>query len=432
MPLLNALLAKIRRTIHSKDFFERSRTTETAFTRMRVLGFAQTICFILWCARTSVPSTMRAFLKEKLGCKRICTRQAFSKRRGLIKPSAFEELFQMSAELLAKAVCPSKEYLRILAIDGTRVNLPTHPELVKEFGIQKSTGAMPQALVSTLFDVENCFTLDVQVRPHDGNEREMAERHIERIQQLLGKQKCLLIYDRGYPSGKLLELMIDRGILFLMRCPKEFLKSLDKREPDAWYSHRFHSVKQALTFRAIRVPLPNGTEEIFCTNLSDDYSVSEITDLYIRRWQIETSYNFLKNREQLENLSGITYCAFMQQLYACLLMGNLCSAYCYDHSDYEAEAGTEPRIKLKLDHKDECQCERKCDRRINMATVLAAVRSILPRAFSFRCSHLKPLVKSIDVPCIKNILRYDKKGKNKPRLRRHPSAKFTQSQRAGF
>ena len=432
MPLFIALLAKIRRTIHSEDFFKRSRTIETAFTRMRVLGFAQTICYVLWCAKTSIPSTLRAFLKEKLGCKRICTRQAFSKRRKLIKAGAFEELFRMSAEFLAKAVRPSKEYLSILAIDGTRVNLPTHPELVKEFGIQESTGAMPQALVSTLYDVENRFALDVQVRPHDGNEREMAERHIERIQQLLGEHKYLLIYDRGYPSGKLLDLMIGGGILFLMRCPKEFLKSLDKREPDAWHVHRFHSVKQALTFRVIRVLLPDGTEEIFCTNLPDDYSVSEITDLYVQRWQIELNYDFLKNRVQLENLSGITYCAFMQQLYACLLMCNLCSAYYHDHLDYEAEAGTEPRIKLRLDRENECQCKRKCDRRINMATVLAAVRSILPRAFGFRCSHIKPLVKSIDVPCVKNILRYDKKGRNKPRLRRHPSAKFTQSQRAGF
>ena len=40
-------------------------------------------------------------------------------------------------------------------------------------------------------------------------------------------------------------------------------------------------------------------------------------------------------------------------------------------------------------------------------TVLAAIRSILPRALVFRYSRLKQLVKDIDVPRVKNVLRYD-------------------------
>ena len=432
MSLLNVLLSKLRSIIHSDEFFQRSRTSESAFSRKRILGFVPTLIYILWCAKTSLPSTLRAFLKDYIGGKQSCTRQAFSKRRKLIKPEAFKELFTVSAEFLAKNVRSSKEFLRILAVDGSRVNLPTHPELVQKFGIQKSTGNLPQALISTLYDVSNRIVLDVQVRPCNGNEREMAMCHVERVKQLLGSQPYLLIFDRGYPSGELLEMLADNHILFLMRCPSEFVKGLDSKESDAWFVHKFHSAKHALSFRVVRVTLPNGTEEILCTNLPDEYSASEMKDLYLDRWKIETNYNFLKNRVQLENLSGITYCAFMQQLYACLLMCNLCGAYYCDHSDFESEAGANPKIKLRLNREGKRQCEHKCDRKINMATVLAAIRSILPRALVFRHSRLIDLVDSIDISRVKNVLRYDKKGRNRPRLRIHPSLKFTQSQRPGF
>ena len=432
MSLLNALLSKLRSIIHSDAFFQRNRASESAFTRKRILGFVATLTFILWCAKTSLPSTLCAFLEDCLGGKHSCTRQAFSKRRKLIKPEAFEELFTMSAEFLAKNVRQSKEFLRILAVDGSRLNLPTHPELVQKFGIQKGTGNLPQALLSTLYDVGNRIVLDMQIRPHNGNEREMAMCHIKRIKQLLGSQPYLLIFDRGYPSGALLEMLIQNNVLFLMRCPNEFVKGLDIKASDAWYVHKFHSVKRTLSFRVIRVPLPDGTEEILCTNLPNEYSASEIAELYLYRWKIEINYNFLKNRVQLENLSGITYCAFMQQLYACLLMCNLCGAYYCDNSDFESEAGTAPRIKLRLNREGKHQCMHTYDRKINMAIVLAAIRSILPRALFFRHTRLKHLVETIDVSRVKNVLRYDKKGRNRPRLRLHPSLKFTQSQRAGF
>ena len=102
MSLLYDLLTKLRVIIHSDEFFQRSRASESAFSRKRILGFVPTLAYILWCAKTSLPSTLRAFLKDSLGSNQSCTRQAFSKRRKLIKPEAFEELFTMSAEFLAK------------------------------------------------------------------------------------------------------------------------------------------------------------------------------------------------------------------------------------------------------------------------------------------------------------------------------------------
>ena len=432
MSILSTLLSCLRSIIHSDDFFRRSRASDTAFTRKRILGFVDTLVYILWCTKTSLPSTLAGFLQGKLGHKQTCTKQAFSKSRRNIKPEALEELFRASVEHLVKATKPCKGYMRIFAIDGSRINLPTHPELKEAYGIQKGTGGLIQALISVMYDVEHKFILDVQVGRHDGNEREMAEEHIKCAKRLLGNAPYLILFDRGYPSAKLLEQWLGEHITFLMRCPSEFVKALPKGKPDTWVTHRFHSCPKPLTFRLIRVALPDGTEEILCTNLGDAYSTEEIVDLYTNRWKIETNYDFIKNRVQLENLSGITLCAFLQQLYACMLMDNICAAYYCDNSAYEADAGTMPGIRLRLRSHDNGEQGGKCDRRINMVTVLAAIRSILPRVLAFPHSRLKRYVETIAVPRLKNVLRYDKKGRGKPRKRRHPSLKFTQSQRTGL
>lgn len=418
MSLLQTLFRKLHDTIHSDEFFKSYRAKETAFTRNRILGFVPLVTFILWCAKTSLPSTLHAFLESMLGGKQSCTRQAFSKRRKLVKPEAFEELFKESAEYLVTAVRPAKDEMRILAIDGTKVNLPTHPELIEAFGIQKSTGDLPQALVSMLYDVDNRFALDVQIRPHNGSEREMALCHIKRAQELLGDEPYLMIYDRGYPSAELLHTMATSNIWYLMRCPTEFVRAMDGKLPDQWVTHKFRSLRQAITFRVVHQTLSNGNEEILCTNLPDVYNASVLVELYSKRWRIETGYDFLKNRVQLENLSGITLCAFMQHLYACLLMSNLCGAYYCDNRSNEVEADSDP--------------ERKCDRRLNMATILGAIRDILPRALVFSRSCISSLVKTLDIRRVKNIFRYDKKGRCKPRIPLHPSMKFTQSQRTVF
>ena len=50
------------------------------------------------------------------------------------------------------------------------------------------------------------------------------------------------------------------------------------------------------------------------------------------------------------------------------------------------------------------------DRKIYIAIVLVAIRSILPHALVFHHTCLKHLVETIDVSHSNNVLRYDKKG----------------------
>lgn len=55
----------------------------------------------------------------------------------------------------------------------------------------------------------------------------------------------------------------------------------------------------------IKIPLENESLEVLATNLSEiEFSTDEIKELYHMRWGIETAYETLKSRLQLENFTG--------------------------------------------------------------------------------------------------------------------------------
>ena len=55
----------------------------------------------------------------------------------------------------------------------------------------------------------------------------------------------------------------------------------------------------------VKILLENGNLEVLATNLSQtEFHTEEIKELYHMRWGIETAYETLKNRLQLENFTG--------------------------------------------------------------------------------------------------------------------------------
>ena len=58
-----------------------------------------------------------------------------------------------------------------------------------------------------------------------------------------------------------------------------------------------------ISLRMVKILLENGNLEVLATNLSQtEFHTEEIKELYHMRWGIETAYETLKNRLQLENL----------------------------------------------------------------------------------------------------------------------------------
>jgi len=89
--------------------------------------------------------------------------------------------------------------------------------------------------------------------------------------------------------------------------------------------------------------LDNGETEILLTNLNQkQLSIREAGELYFKRWGIETAYDTLKSKLQLENFSGKTVVSVYQNIYATVYLAGLAAA-CAEDADKQITAHDETK-----------------------------------------------------------------------------------------
>ena len=114
-----------------------------------------------------------------------------------------------------------------------------------------------------------------------------------------------------------------------MRCDKSFIRAIQRDGNDVIVTHQFSKLEEPIEFRVITIKSksPDGeseTEDYLVTNVLDDqYQIQDFVELYHLRWGIETKYNDLKNKLQIENFTGITPVAIRQDFFATLYLVNL-------------------------------------------------------------------------------------------------------------
>ena len=67
--------------------------------------------------------------------------------------------------------------------------------------------------------------------------------------------------------------------------------------------------------------MKNGTLEILITNVFD-LTGTELSELYCARWGIETEYNVIKNKIQMENFSGKTLNSVLQDFWVSITLAD--------------------------------------------------------------------------------------------------------------
>jgi hypothetical protein len=81
-------------------------------------------------------------------------------------------------EVTVKADCRGElkrwHGFRLLAIDGSKINLPNDPELRKYFGSSGAGNISPCAQGSILYDIENDLVLDARIEPMESDERTLG------------------------------------------------------------------------------------------------------------------------------------------------------------------------------------------------------------------------------------------------------------------
>ena len=274
-------------------------------------------------------------------------RSAVSKARAKLSHTLFESLLADAVDLAYNLWPESSEYTwhgrTVFGIDGSKYNLPATESLREAFdpesGLENpGKGHYPQCLVSTVYDVFRQLPVARTVTSiAEGNEREEAEAMLE----MLPQRPSLLLFDRGYPSYKLIKCLLEHNQYpeFVFRCPasstfsavEKFVRS-GKQEAiiyldvtDSYKRNRSilnRHCAQPLRLRVIRLVSPEGKVSVLLTNLFDktEYSAESIIELYFRRWKVEEHYRNEKTYLDIEGFHSRSENGIRQELFAVLVM----------------------------------------------------------------------------------------------------------------
>ncbi len=401
--------------IFSDYYIRRATKRQMDFTRTRKMSFTVYIFAIIKGTKTSLQASIYTFFEAQRKEQIEYSKQAFSKGRQRIKWEAFQELFQATVDkFYEKAECLTWRGYHLLGIDGTRLNLPCTDELKAIYGVQTSQGAsQTQTLVSCLYDLLNGMIVDVRIAGCKSSERNAAKEMIQTFDQARINNP-VFIMDRGYPSAELIDAIVQANYKFVMRCSSEFLRNMNIPAQDNILIHQFAKLKHPTKIRVVKVRLSPENTEYLVTNLFDsDITVDELGDLYHKRWGIESKYNDIKNKLEIENFTGYSPDAILQDFYASLFLANLAGALEFDlHEEIEA---THADPKNKYEYRMNLNMTIAELKRVVVEMLITKSKLKRLRLFSRMKSRLMKAV----VPVRPN--------RDFPREKRHKSAKFSQN-----
>lgn len=321
---------------------------ENTFIRNRKIPFTDLLLITLNNKAKTTSMEIRDYELNVKGKEKVnYTDEAYLKQRRHLNPRVFKEankVFINSFYNKSKDAKTYKNYI-ILGIDGSKYEIPNTPQNREYFGIPVSQHEKQpaRANISTIYDLNNNFYLDLQLEKYNFSEKTMAKRNIEEALKTIASEKMLIIFDRNYISLEFLLWLNERNIKYLFRLQKTTYKSeVGKMETNDEYVKIKHTYPR---LQNIRVNYPEETKKleelketkvritkstikeskelILLSNLSkEEFNEEEIRELYSKRWNIESSYDCLKNKLYSESFTGNLPIIIEQDLYAQVLIYN--------------------------------------------------------------------------------------------------------------
>jgi hypothetical protein len=315
-----------------------------AFTRERKLGPRRILDIILWRIYHSLQLCIESYF-EKLDEEPV-TKQAFSKARMFLNPEYVRLFADKMSEIAANDEAKlTYKGMPLIAIDGSDIALENTTELKREFGCSGSKKNAATALASIAFDPLNHAIYDCRIDKYEADERTLAKAHIKRLLEL-NMGGSLLLFDRGYPSAEFVSFVYEHGFHFVMRVRGKFNNEADAIKTEGWIYLTHNGKKHPV--RVLKVTLATGEVETLMTSLDENQlSLDEAGELYFERWGVETAFDLLKSKLELENFSGKTKVSVLQDFYATIYMANLIS-FAAEEADKKIEERDEGKsLKYK-------------------------------------------------------------------------------------
>lgn len=289
------------------------RLKSTAFTRKRKLTAKRLLMVLLrrlaGGLQLGMDNLFEHFEEESI------SKQAFSKARANLNPKFVRKFADGIAEINARDPdAPSWHGMRLIAIDGTDIALENSAELKKGFGCSGPKRDAATALGSLAFGPLDHAIYDCRIAPYATVERNLAKLHMARLLEL-GLGGSLLLFDRGYPSATFLDYTLSAGFSFVMRVREKWNLQADAIKNEGWITVSHED--REFPVRVLKLALSSGETETLLTNLDEkQLPLSQAAELYFKRWAVETAFDTLKSKLQLENFSGKTEVSVLQDFYA--------------------------------------------------------------------------------------------------------------------
>ena len=318
------------------------RLSDKAFTRERKLGAMKILQIILYRIYHSLQLVLDNYFDSIDGVP--VSKQAFSKARKHLNPEYVRMFADMTSEIAAGDEERSTyKGMALVAIDGSGAALENTPELKEAFGCSGSKADAATALFSIALDPLNRTIYDCRIDSYDKDERVLAKAHAARLLEL-GLGGSILLFDRWYPSAEFIAFLYETGFHFVMRVRNKFNLEADAIKKQGWIKLK-HEGKE-YSVRVLKVKLPTGEIETLFTSLKQKkLPISEAGDLYFMRWGVETAYDVIKSKLELESFSGKTKVSVLQDFYATIYLANIIAFAAEEADEIITEADKDKDLK---------------------------------------------------------------------------------------
>ena len=320
---------------------------------------------------------------------------SFVDRRKRVDNSCFWNLMKHFNDL-CEDTATLKGY-RLWAIDGSTIPCPRNPDSSNHFKSETNPKGWNNTHANLIFDILNHTFVDCYMGKDEISSR-IAHDEQGALCALIYRRKyrepTIVVLDRGYESyNTIAHLQNNPNLYFVLRVKQDKaalrpVRELPMEELDrdlAWTitTRQTNEAKEKgwiflqtgskkgktnspgtritrwdfkgpvfpdvypMTCRAVRFLLDSGQYETLLTNLPrDEFSISDLAEIYHMRWKIETNIRFLKYCVGLLNLHSRTDELIMQEIYAHLTMYNFCARIC---REIEIPQKLENKYQYKID-----------------------------------------------------------------------------------
>lgn len=274
----------------------------------------------------------------------VVTASAYCQARVKVKAELFVALNDAICEEMyevAEADAPLKLWHghRLVAIDGSPINLPDTREMRSVFTVQHNQSTdYVVGMMMVMHDLLNDFGLSASLGPVAAEANAAMSDAIWRGVRA-GDVICM---DRGFCAYAIIAKAVKSGCDVIIRCPrsgfaivKEFFDSpaIECQVTLNPYPYRRaakatrqHDLPKSVHVRLVKVQLPSGETEVLLTTLNDAqrYPAAALKTAYAARYPGQESYfNRLKNIFDLERFSGRSVLSVLQDFHGIIFLTNL-------------------------------------------------------------------------------------------------------------